>query len=50
MSKWRCDECVDDENTSESCVLDMADRKIPSTCPFSGTDCEWYLIEDKDNE
>lgn len=48
MSKWRCDDCVDDENTSDSCVLYC--NKKPSTCPYSGTDCDWYSIEDKDNE
>lgn len=45
MSKWRCDECVGDENTSDSCVLDSP--KKPSTCPYSGTDCNWQLIEEE---
>ena len=51
MSKWRCDECVDDEGTSNSCVLDfITENRTPCICPYSGTECDWVKIEDKDNE
>jgi hypothetical protein len=41
MAKWRCDECLN----HEPCLLDMQEEgKIPSTCPYSGTDCEWHPV------
>ena len=49
MAKWRCDDCVDNENTKDSCVLDLCKEAKPDTCPYSGTDCYWLPIEENDN-
>lgn len=47
MDKWKCKEC----DNLEPCVLLMpTDHELMATvCPYSGTDCEWYLVEDKVN-
>jgi hypothetical protein len=50
MSKWECSECCKDK-----CVLKLTSchddfNTEPKSCPISGTDCDWYKVEDKDNE
>jgi len=48
MDKWKCKEC----DNLDLCVLLMpTDHELTATvCPYSGTDCNWQLIEDKDEE
>ncbi len=44
MIVYECKSC----NNLEPCVLRMPeDKELTATvCPYSGTDCEWHLIED----
>jgi hypothetical protein len=50
MDKWECKAC----NNLDPYVLFMpSDHELTATvCPYSGTDCNWYMIadEDEDNE
>lgn len=46
MDKWECNEC----DNLYPCKLSMpTDHELTATvCPYSGTDCNWSLIEEED--
>lgn len=48
MDKWECKAC----GNLDRCVLLMPkDHDLTATtCPYSGTDCNWQKCEDKNNE
>ena len=56
MSKWECKECLEGIETKVCPCIFVIGRKVdvgenwegPTTCPISGTDCNWQLVEDKD--
>jgi len=47
MDIWKCKEC----GNLDPCILFMPSDQKATTCPYSGTYCNWHkMIEDKDNE
>lgn len=47
MDKWGCEEC----NNLDPCVLFVpSDHGLTATtCPYSGTDCNWYMMTMNDD-